>query len=291
MANFGDLAADSIGDRYKGGIKVHLESQDDVEIIGSKWFVALKERISFENAGTGTPDGTGGCGLVLQRVREARKQGLTAYGIVDRDILMADPAHHSHFWQTDDRAFAGAKPFGPDIYILGRWEIENLLLHPEAIAHVIKNRNLGGLKPSAAGISDALIAVEGDLICITLLSTLTVTKGQPSPRDGFGTDKGCVGGLLKQAVMAHLMCTQDDFDAHHSQVVAFAEHQSTSEQRWNRLSRLLDGKRLMERLPRILPDLAGTDMTKERGHLADLMKNLNLIDQMEPGLGVFLRGL
>jgi hypothetical protein len=289
MADFADLAAESIGDRYRGGIKVYLESEDDVAIIGSKWFFALKDRISFESAGAGTPDNSGGCQLVRQRVSEARAQGLDAYGIVDRDILLADPSFQPHFWQTDDGKFAQAKPLGPHIYVLRRWEMENLLLHPRAIAELISNRNLAERKPLQSSISDALIAKEGDLICVTLLSTLTVSKNQVAPKVGFGSHQA--GQALEHTVKTHLNCAPNDFDEHRRQIEAFAGDETESLRRWDRLSRLLDGKRVMHRLPFIFTGLAKADMTAERGHLADLIKNLGLVDQMEPGLAAFLQRL
>lgn len=62
-----------------GGVTVFLESEDDLAIFGSKWFLSLKDRINFESVDS-PRQGGGGCQKVLARVAEARNAGMDAYG-------------------------------------------------------------------------------------------------------------------------------------------------------------------------------------------------------------------
>lgn len=117
MANLKDLKKSPIGTTasYSGGVKVYVGSTGDEYIFKKKWFPDLLGKLSIEavSADTGA---NGGCQAVIKKVNAARDAGVGAFGIVDRDSLLSDPAfRHSLFWEADEATFSAAKPFGPYI--------------------------------------------------------------------------------------------------------------------------------------------------------------------------------
>lgn len=131
--------SDHIRLRQRGGAVVFLESNDDFEIIAKRWFFDFGQDVHFESADqyeTGT--GGGGCQAVIQLVAGMRSSGIAAFGIVDRDVLLGD-GHWTLWWSIDDAAFQSARPYGDWIRVLLRWELENYLLDPDAMAYVANN--------------------------------------------------------------------------------------------------------------------------------------------------------
>lgn len=272
---------EGISSEYQDGVKVYLESGDDEYIIGRKWFSQLKDKISFEAVSDKKADG--GCRLVIKKVEQSNQSEKKAFGIIDRDILLADPLFQdSLWWEIDNNIFSSTQPY-ENIFILHRWELENYLLHPAALASLAADKKLADSPAiSALGVANLLNQHENELIAVTLLSTVPTKTGSSQVPGKYGlTDKG--EDLI--AKVAHeLKLTAEDFAVEQEKIKRFAEAEINAIDRWNKLSRLLDGKRIMFRIEQLLSqsDYVGFNipLKNERGHLATYIANQRLIDPM-----------
>lgn len=118
MASFKTVQTAVVDAKYEGGIKVFLESAEDVRIFSEHWFSHKQDKLRFVSA-EGEQIGGGGCQVVISKVHEANSQNIQAYGIVDRDVLLSD-AKLDLFWETDDAKFYAAQPYGENIHVLRR---------------------------------------------------------------------------------------------------------------------------------------------------------------------------
>ena len=247
MASFKKLPTDFIGSQYEGGVKVILESEEDVRIFCDHWFADRQDKIRFESAEEGALGG-GGCSAVIRKVQQARNQQLIAFGIIDRDVLLADEKPEI-FWETDDRRFDSATPYGDRIHVLRRWELENYLLKPEAFSAELACRV--SRPPSPKVSSEFLLDLEDDLVDVTALTTFMVSKGKKSPKPGFGQDDS--GKKLRDAIESHLSNVIPDTDYSHlssdiDKIRAFSVSEQEFDKRWERLTRLVDGKKALSRI-------------------------------------------
>jgi hypothetical protein len=282
MGSFKRLRPDFIGSKYEGGVKVILESEEDVRIFSEHWFPHYQDKVSFQSAEDGQRGG-GGCGVVRQKVKEARQQKLTAYGIVDRDALLSD-GKHELFWEPDDEKFHRACPYGEEIYVLRRWEIENYFLKPKAFSAEMARR--ASRAPTPAISSENLLGLVDDFIAVTALTTFMVGQGQKSPKPGFGCGRS--GQQLREDIGKHLgdVLAGANYDSLAGDIVkirAFSGDEESSEKRWERMSRILDGKKALSRICGYLSSkhgIKGIGIWEEmRGCLADRIASEKLIDE------------
>ena len=263
-------------ERYLGTTKVYLESSEDEFIIG-KWFSKLKSCISFESVEPKPGQGGGGCQIVIEKVTSANAESkLDAYGIVDRDMLVGKK---DDLWEEiNDKAFREARPFGSKIHVLNRWELENYLLHPKAIHHVLENKKLGKSDCTPNDVTNTLLNAEDDLVAISVLDVLSVYADPPcsSPSEGFGLDKA--GEALSKEVATQTGAKMEELDDARRRISRFSEGLPHGAERWDRLSRMLDGKRILKRLKKYWPNQL-KDPCGERGSLADAIMGKNLIDE------------
>ncbi len=277
-------------EKYTGGIKVFLESTDDQYIVGRKWFSHLKDKISFESVSVTRANG--GCQLVRKKVQESNDCNQKAFGIVDRDILLADPDFQdSVWWEVNDDVFTSDQSYGDAIFVLHYWELENYLLHPQALESLVADKKLMDLPTiSAATIADLLIQNEDDLVAVTLLSTIPAKNMEGQVAEGFGRDSSRVE--LKEKITNKLNISPEKIQQENEKIKCFAENESDAITRWNKLSRMLDGKRIMYRIGQILSDENMADckvsLTSERGALAGYIANQKIID---PFLSTWLDGI
>jgi len=281
VASFKEIPTDFIGSQYEGGVKVILESKEDVRIFSDHWFADRQDKIRFESAEEGATGG-GGCHAVIRKVDEARTQRLIAFGIIDRDVLLADEKSDI-FWQTDDEMFDSALPYGDHIHVLRRWELENYLLKPEAFSAELACRV--SRSPSPMVSSKFLLALEDDLVDVTALTTFMVSKGKNSPKPGFGQDHS--GEKLRDAIQRHMskMISHTDYSHLSSdidKIRAFSEREKEPNKRWERLTRLVDGKKALSRICGHLNskfDVKSLCPWEEmRGCLADKIASKKIID-------------
>ncbi|MDD5033541.1 MAG: hypothetical protein PHE55_02180 [Methylococcaceae bacterium] len=282
MGSFKDLSSDFIGSRYEGGVKVILESEEDVRIFCEHWFAHYQDRLRFESAEEGGKGG-GGCSAVLRKVEEARNQHLSVFGIVDRDILLSDEKPEI-FWETDDEKFHEAKPYGDLICVLRRWELENYLLKPEALSSELARRVTRSPAPSVN--SETLLNLEDDLVDVTALTTFMVDNQLKSPNPGFGQDHS--GQELRDDIERHMNKALPGKGYNHlseniCRIKAFAENVHDPDRRWDRLTRALDGKKVLNRVCGYLRASHKIESLRYweemRGCLADRIASLKLIDE------------
>lgn len=272
-------------ERYRGPVKLYLESGEDVFVI-LKWFPKLPDRISVESAEPTFDDdrgGGGGCEVVIAKVGAARSETpqIKAFGIVDRDVLLA--RNHPAWSETDDAAFHAAEPLGPEIHVLNRWELENFLLHPSAIHRVLENKTLGRSGISEADVVNALNAAEEDFISVSTIDILSRQATPPKPSPGEGFDWNKEGNDLRERVRTQTSASVASFDAAADSIRKFAEELPPGAERWDRLSRMLDGKRVLARLKALWRDGFSSPKT-DRGALAEHVKEY----MSESALGRFV---
>lgn len=105
-----------------------VEGDDDEEVF-RRWFPERQDVTFCSPPGLGAKEG--GCPNVLSVVNGTLPTGLRVFGILDRDSLVSD--HPGTFFEPDAAAFQAVRPFGPNVRILCRWELESYLVHPAAI--------------------------------------------------------------------------------------------------------------------------------------------------------------
>lgn len=280
MASFKKVKTQWVDDKYEGGIKVFLESAEDVRIFSDHWFSDRQDKLRFVSA-EGEQIGGGGCKVVINKVEEANKQDILAYGIVDRDVLLAD-AKLDLFWETDDAIFHAAKPYGDKIHVLHRWELENYLLRPEAFAEEIAKRV--SRSPASTVSAETFLEQADDLVQLTALTTCLVTNGKSQPKTGFGIQSSgsALVGEIDSFLKNQFEDASHDFKDDVEKLRIFDCLAATPEQRWERLSRILDGKKSLMRLCKYLSDnlkIASIRPWEEmRGCLANIIASRQTID-------------
>lgn len=281
MGSFKNLSTDFIGSRYEGGIKVILESEEDVRIFRDHWFSHHQDKLRFESAEDGKQGG-GGCNAVVRRVGEAQDQQVAAFGIVDRDMLLSDDKPEI-FWETNDTEFHSALPYGDRIHILRRWELENYLLKPEALSAEVARRV--SRSPTPLISSETLLHLENDLVDVTALTTFMVGKRKSSPNPGFG--QGHSGQDLRNDIECHLRKVLQDTGYSHlsediEKIKTFFEQEHDFGKRWDKLTRILDGKKALSRICAWLSETHDIQSLRPweemRGCLADRIASLKVID-------------
>jgi hypothetical protein len=252
------------------GVIVYLESTDDVFIF-KKWFGNLLSKIQFEPVSG--EKANGGCRAVIQRLQELDDFTVDYYGIVDRDALLNEiRTHESLWWEIDDNVFFGTSPFGDRVFVLNRWELENYLLHPKALAKRLYNRTMGKISyTDASQLANDILQREDDLVAVTVLATLG--RGDRSPRYLQSQQ----GQTLWNQIQQDTNADNAKIELHKQNIIRFAESQAEPLQRWDRLSRMVDGKRAMVRIEGMFTEHKFC-IENERADLADDIANLNLID-------------
>lgn len=284
MASFKHVHAEFIDARYEGGTKVFLESAEDVRIFSDHWFSHKQDKLRFVSAEGDQSSGGGGCQAVISKVHEAQSQDIKAYGIVDRDMLLSDQ-NFDLFWETDDTKFHAAQPYGDAIHVLRRWELENYLLHPTAFSEEVSRR----VSRSPAPIISAQTFMDqsDDMIKLTALTTISVAHGKTSPQSGFGSQFSGVD--LDREIKQHLgkqMNNHPNRDCDYKEDVkrinAFCQETDSPENKWNALSRILDGKKSLMRLCQYLSKSHGIKSINQweemRGCLANVIASKKMID-------------
>lgn len=258
--------------KQRGGAVVFLESEDDYEIVAKRWFFDEGADVLFEPADRHEPDtGGGGCEAVIALVEGARADGVAAFGLVDRDVLLG---RHNWvlWWQEADDEFLAARPHGDNIRVLLRWELENYLLDPEAMAEVA---NDDALTSSQTGDSmvDTCLACADELKDKSAATVVAKTANQRSPNPGFGCNPLKRSSQLKADLVGHLTKLRipnpgPALDKERAKIEPFDRPSASPRQRWERLTRMLDGKAALKYLSHAGP----VRFDEHRGFLARRMR-------------------
>lgn len=273
MAIFKQLQdQEGIDNAYSHKVVVYLESEEDLQIIKERWFFDEGKKIEFKSVDTGQG---GGCLQVIQQVNKERKKGITAFGIVDRDILMQQK-EWDLWWKADDQQFEQAKPFGDYILVLRRWELENYLLSPEELEIVLSDKEFRSARNINLVLENLLEEAE-NLKVLSAAMILSQEYGHTFST-GFGLCK--TGEALKYAVQHHLSThintdASNELTAYIQKITNFAPDNPAlaPQHHWERINRLLDGKITLQRL-----DLFKTRAGDRRGDLARHIRINNKID-------------
>ena len=256
--------------KQRGGVVVFLESEDDYEIIAKRWFFDEGADLLFEPADRHEPDtGGGGCEAVIALVAGARADGVAAFGLVDRDLLLG---RHDWalWWQKADEVFLATRPHGGNIRVLLRWELENYLLDPMAEVandHVLTSSHTGDT------MVDACLACADELKDKSAATVVAKTAHQRSPKPGFGCTPLKRGSQLKDDLVGHLTTLGipdpgPALDQERLKIEGFDQPSASPRQRWERLTRMLDGKAALKYLSHAGP----VRFDEHRGFLARRMR-------------------
>lgn len=151
IKNIKKPTSETFADRYRHKISVYLEGDGDFNIYSNYWFNDYLDRIEFK-----VPDKAGGCSMVIAKVREERRTGVQAFGIVDRDAVQSK-CLWDLVWETDDDTFAKAYPFGEYIRVTLYWELENYLIEPDAIeTHLARHEKGRACRPRSEIMNELL---------------------------------------------------------------------------------------------------------------------------------------
>ncbi|MDS4029098.1 MAG: DUF4435 domain-containing protein [Candidatus Contendobacter sp.] len=239
---------ESIFKRYSGQIIVYLESSDDNNIYSNLWFEDHLMEFLFRPASQGTAI-YGGCQAVRESVNHDRTNGIKAFGIVDRDIVMAE--NHWHLvWEIDNSCFSQAMPFGPYIKVLNRWELENYLIDSQAIEEYLANHT--GRKPRSAQDVIKELLEHCDVLILHTAGNVACHNARINGfSDGFtdNKDKIRVDQDIKQRFQRHSNCQQDYLN-NITKAQAFDTPSALDEERLEKLLRIVCGKALLSRIKR-----------------------------------------
>ncbi len=245
MATFKSFPKSKFVDsKYSGRKQIYLESDDDFAIF-ERWFFDEFEYLEFKSSNAG--DG-GGCTQVMGNVDKDRENGINSFGIVDRDALIQQQKWND-FWEDDDMHFLKLHPFGEHVKALCRWEIENYVMDLEAVYALLMDygkyspkgidKNL--LSNQLLRISKALVPVMAANLCLHEAGKSALKKKYCLHEDSFeNIDKSCLNHLKKDGI-------DTNFEKFKTRLFSFEDGENSADQYW-KLSRMIDGKRLLDRL-------------------------------------------
>lgn len=157
---------------------IYVEGESDKRIFENYWFVEFLGKVSFNI----TPN-VQGCSAVVSTVAADRSKGILAYGLVDRDKLMADEK-----WdllrQVDDAIFEKHWPYA-DIKITRRWELESYLIDPEALESYLAPAQGGRAHRPLAVIENELLSHADALVPFAALNQAMHLHRIKAPKDGY----------------------------------------------------------------------------------------------------------
>lgn len=280
MPSLKDLEqTDAIDGAYLDKAIVYLESEEDVQIIKERWFFDEGRYVEFKSVDAGSG---GGCTQVVRQVESDRRKGIVAFGIVDRDALL-QCCFWDAWWESDDVAFVERQPLGEHIKVLKRWEIENYLLTPDEMEIVLADKDFRSMR-SAQAVVEELLGHAEDVKMLSAAAVYCHENGYAFP-DGFVGDKR--SDALRGAVETYLSNVLGDYDPSRlndfiDRIEGFAEGITAPVfERWERLNRLIDGKRMLRRF-----GLYGSAFSDRRG---DLARHIRINDRIDPEIWAHLR--
>ena len=244
MAAFKEKLSTEFAEKsYLSRVTVYLESEEDRLIIGDRWFYD-EENLDFRSAGEDT-QGAGGCTQVIKKVNDDEKKGIKSVGLVDRDVLLKD-CDWECWWEQDNTAFRACQPYGKNIKVLSRWEIENyLLLEPDIIASVKADRfGQTQKRPAPIPLSSKEISL---FTMLTAADACCHAVGKKKLSDSMarfsGTSEDLRTSLEKKGLQPAAL------DQEMNRVARFAGDESDDPvQQWQKVSRILNGKAILSRL-------------------------------------------
>lgn len=252
MAQFGGVPDSGLlVGKYLNKVRVYVESSEDRDVI-EKWFPDDLGKITFLSADHGKLGG-GGCHAVCNEVSISVQADIQAVGVVDRDKLFTDK-NWNLLWEIDDQAFRAMQPYGAEIYVLLRWELENYLLEPQAVQRVLADAKHGKAPPNNVQIEQELLDHWDCLVPVLAASTLLHVEGHESPGPGYGKTwtRAEIEQHLTQQLLPSKMVNvpnwQHLLQVNQQLVTNFDMPTANSIGRLSACLRIADGKRVLERI-------------------------------------------
>ncbi len=244
MGSFNNLeSSDQVERRNVAKRFVYLESEEDVQVFGERWFFERGEKVEFLPASDG---GKGGCNDVIARVAVDRAAGIDAWGVVDRDVLAAR-CDWDAFFDADDMSFTARKALGEYVLVLRCWEMENYLLHPDVLEHHLADVRGRSPRPSSR-LTDELFEIVCCKLPILAANLILNSYGKKKLPPSFGHDQDC--NKLIESIEKRLEqegIPGDVLEDCLGRIASFGERYSPrTEAHWLVLLRILDGKLLVE---------------------------------------------
>lgn len=227
---------------HSGAVIILVEGDTDEKFL-ERMFPDMKAEIRFESVG--------GCTRMADRLKTERALNPKVYGLLDRDALKRDKKWNVLF-ETDDEAFAVATRVD-GLYVLTRWEIENYLLDFIAVERLFANWGQSvSIHDADTLLNDMIAAASAELY---------VTAGWCTAHAHGLSEKDCLiapcmdPDALQSSVLnwiqQKLPRAVEQHNEHVARVTAFDPGDGAGKrERLVALLRMVDGKRLLERLQR-----------------------------------------
>lgn len=232
--------------RWKGKPVIYVEGESDKKIFENYWFIERLDKVRFDTAPKGE-----GCAAVVAAVTNDRTNGIEAFGIVDRDKLMAD-RQWGLLYQTDDAVFEASQPHN-NVKVTLRWELESYLVEPEVVeAYLAPAQGGRAIRPKQVVVAELLDHADA-LIPFAALNHALHKHGKTARGDGYTENK------TRQEVHSRIVDDHsakpfpgpiwNDFQANIPIVDGFSGPQAiTPEEKLVKLLRAVNGKAMLERI-------------------------------------------
>lgn len=277
MSGFKMKQSDQLVLKQRGGAVVFLESEEDFQIVAKRWFFDEGQEVFFQPADTCEQgSGGGGCKAVIDLVAQARANGISAFGLVDRDVLLNDH-NWPLWWQDRDPEFLSERPYGEHIRVLLRWELENYLLDPDAMATVANDARMTSTHTAVSTTAFCLNCAD-ELKDRSAATVTAIAANVPSPAVGFGCNPMRHGAALTDELQQFLL-KQGATNAaaalveHRQSIDRFDAPAAPALNRWERLVRMLDGKAALK----YVSHRTGIRFDEKRAELARRMRENNAV--------------
>jgi len=266
---------DRLSARYGGVPVIYVESDEDSYVFGECWFKDRLSRIEFKPAAD-QQQGFSGCTAVVKAVTEERKSGNLAWGIVDRDTVMKDDIW-SLVHETDDDTYERAKPYGPEVKALCRWEMENYLAIGEALEKCRAESQMQSERPAKI-VYDELLDHCQALVPHAAANALFHKHKVRGLKDGFTEllARDDVDSLIRNTQLPKKLPQTPlaEYDQQVENVDAFDIPGADAHRRVSSLLRRVHGKALLARFAR-----SNSIPGELKGQLANRIKELALVPE------------
>lgn len=228
---------------HSGMVILYVEGTSDKKFL-ERLFPNSVGIIQFQDAG--------GCPAVKERLKTERPDNDKVFGVVDRDALMREKAWDRLF-DVDNDSFNHAATDEVGLHVLTRWEIENYLFDLRALQTLHNNWGKHGTE-WADLLGEVVHAAEAE-VCITAAWCTAHhfhirQAGAPNPCVDAQELEGLTRKWVEQKLPAGSVALYED---NLSKLRAFDPGPEVgTEARLEALLRIVDGKRLLERLERRL---------------------------------------
>ena len=242
---------DRLTARYGGVPVIYVESEEDRHIFGDCWFRDRLSKVEFKPAASIAT--SSGCNGVISAVSEELKAGNAAWGIVDRDTIMA----HNKWtllYETNDSAYESAKPFSAAIKVLCRWEMESYLVDSEALEYF----RSGFAKQPPRQLSVVYKELYDHcqaLVPHAAINAVLHANNEKGLGDGYTNrlaSRTEVDSEIRNVQFPRLPTTASaEYAQHMTKIDAFDDPQAATKDRVNGLLRRVHGKAVLERFQSI----------------------------------------